>query len=205
MDLNKYYRENKENINSSIIEIASDLAVARLMNKHQAPFETFVEPDDPYDLDSGTHYKEEFQDEYNRFYDEEYERVAALMKFDFCSEVGIRKEDDSEKISMQLARLVDGAHAWQREARSLIIETLRRNSGHVSFSPQNPKERPVATSLYGHEDFPRVDLTDVYLEEGFRTHIMADGIDTETGEKRTGFQIQDEQLYDIALFLNQVL
>lgn len=34
---------------------------------------------------------------------------------------------------------------------------------------------------------------------------MADGIDTEDGDKRTGFQIYDEQLYDIALFLRWVL
>ena len=33
---------------------------------------------------------------------------------------------------------------------------------------------------------------------------MADGIDTD-GRKRTGFQIHDEQLYDIALFLKWVL
>ena len=33
---------------------------------------------------------------------------------------------------------------------------------------------------------------------------MADGIDTD-GDKRTGFQIYDEQLYDIALFLKWVL
>ena len=34
--------------------------------------------------------------------------------------------------------------------------------------------------------------------------IMADGIDSD-GSKRTGFQIYDEQLYDIALFLKWVL
>lgn len=89
MDLHKYYKENKDEINSSIMEIASDLAVARLVNKHEQPFETFVEPQDPDDPDSGTCYKEEFQDEYNRFYDEEYERVASLMKFDYTAEDGV--------------------------------------------------------------------------------------------------------------------
>lgn len=204
-DLNRYYRENKDEINSSIMELACDLAAARLMNEHGQPFEAFVEPDDPDDPESGTHYKEAFQDEFDRYYDEEYDRVARLMKFDLGSDDGIRREDEPEDFPMQLTRLVDKAHAWQREARCLIIETLRRNSGRISFLPQNPEERPVAASLYGHEDFPRVDLTDVYIEEGQRTYIMADGVDTETGDKRTGFQIQDEQLYDIALFLNQVL
>lgn len=94
MNQNKYYKENKDEINSTIMEIASDLAVGRLVEKHKQPFETFVEPDDPNDPDGGTHYKDEFQDEYNRLYDEEYERVASLMKFDIGAKDGIRKEDD---------------------------------------------------------------------------------------------------------------
>lgn len=73
MDLNHYYAKNKDEINSSIMEIASDLAVGRMVDKYKQPFEVFVEPDDPDDPDGGTHYKEEFQDEYNQFYDEEYE------------------------------------------------------------------------------------------------------------------------------------
>lgn len=89
MDLHQYYRENKDEINSSIMEIASDLAVARLVDKHQMPFDSFVELEDPDDPDSGTCYKEEYQDEYNRFYDEEYNRLAQLMKFDITSPDGI--------------------------------------------------------------------------------------------------------------------
>ncbi|WP_418416326.1 hypothetical protein [Alistipes ihumii] len=82
MDLHHYYKENKDQINSSIMEVACDLATARLMNVHQAPFEAFVEPDDSDDPDSGTRYKEEFQDEFDKYYGEEYERVAVLMRFD---------------------------------------------------------------------------------------------------------------------------
>lgn len=89
MDLRQYYKENKDEINSSIMEIASDLAVARLVEKHQMPFDSFVEPEDLDDPDSGTCYKEEYQDEYNRFYDEEYNRLAQLMKFDITSPDGI--------------------------------------------------------------------------------------------------------------------
>lgn len=89
MDLHQYYKENKDEINSSIMEIASDLAVARLVDKHQMPFDAFVEPGDPDDPDNGTCYKEEYQDEYNRFYDEEYNRLAQLMKFDITSPDGI--------------------------------------------------------------------------------------------------------------------
>lgn len=42
MDLNQYYAENKGRINSSIMEIASDLAEARLVEKHRKSPEEFV-------------------------------------------------------------------------------------------------------------------------------------------------------------------
>lgn len=92
MDLHKYYRENKDNINSSIMEIASDLAVARLMENHNLPFDAFTDPDDEDAPESGTHYKKEYQEEYNRYYDEEYARVSGLMKFDVAEEDGIVKQ-----------------------------------------------------------------------------------------------------------------
>ena len=125
MDLHRYYAENKDDINSSIMEIASDLAVGRMVDKYKQPFEAFVEPDDLDDPDSGTHYKEEFQDEYNQFYDEEYERVASLMQFDIGTEDGIRRDGTDDPISS----LVSRANAWQQEAREQIVETLRRHGG----------------------------------------------------------------------------
>ena len=76
MNLHEYYRNHKDAINASIMDIACDLAVGRLLNAHGAPFETFVEADDPDDPDGGTHYKE-------------YARVAKLMKFDYCQEDGV--------------------------------------------------------------------------------------------------------------------
>lgn len=200
MDLNKYYKENKDGINSSIMEIASDLAVGRLVEKHGQPFEAFVEPDDPDDPDSGTHYKEEFQDEFNRFYDEEYERVASLMRFDIGEENGIRKGDTKED---SIASLVSRANDWQREVRAQIVETLHRHGGRVTYTPENEDdEYPVTASFHGRHDHIRLNVTNVYLEDA--TCIMADGIDSD-GDKRTGFQIHDEQLYDIALFLKYVL
>ncbi len=122
MDLHHYYKENKDRINSSIMEVACDLATARLMNVHQAPFEAFVEPDDSDDPDSGTRYKEEFQDEFDKYYGEEYERVASLMQFDIGAEDGIRRDDADDPI----ASLVSRANAWQEEACERIVETLRR-------------------------------------------------------------------------------
>ena len=62
----------------------------------------------------------------------------------------------------------------------------------VTYTPENEDgEYPVAALVHGRHDFPRIDITDVYLEE--ETCIMADGIDTD-GDKRTGFQIYDEPL-----------
>ena len=46
-NLHRYYKDNKDDINSSIMELACDLAAARLMNEHGQPFEAFVEADDP--------------------------------------------------------------------------------------------------------------------------------------------------------------
>lgn len=91
MDLNAYYRKNRDDINSSVMEIASELAVARLCHRHGQPFEAFVEQDGDTPEDSGTCYKDEFQDEYNRLYDEAYEQLAALMKFDVTSPDGTRE------------------------------------------------------------------------------------------------------------------
>lgn len=198
MDLNHYYATNKDEINSSIMEIASDLAVGRMVDKYKQPFEAFVKPDDPDDPNSDTHYKDEFQDEYHKLYDEEYERVASLMRFDIGEEDGIRRNGTDDPI----VSLVSRANAWQEEAHERIVETLRRHGGRVTYTPENEDgEYPVAASFHGRHEHIRLNITDVYLEE--ENCITADGIDSD-GDKRTGFQISDEQLYDIALFLKYV-
>lgn len=58
---------------------------------------------------------------------------------------------------------------------------------------------PVTTTLYGKHDTPRIKLTDVYLTDG--KYLHADGIDADTGEKRTGFYIYNEQYTDIFRFI----
>lgn len=89
MNLDKYYRENKDNIQSTIMEIASDLAKAQLIDKYQKPFGAFLQPEDPDNPDNGcTCYKEKYQDEFNQFYDNEYDRLAKLMNFDYNSADG---------------------------------------------------------------------------------------------------------------------
>lgn len=91
---------NKDEINSLIMEQASDCAVERLKQTHDLPFEAFAEPDieegEEADENTPTRYKEKFQDEYNELYDEEYERIAAEIEFDLCEENGIRKRNNGE-------------------------------------------------------------------------------------------------------------
>ena len=89
MNLHEYYRSHKEAINTSIMEIACDLAVGRLLSAHDAPFQTFVEADDPDDPDGGTHSTEEFQKQDVTYFDEEFAPVAKLMNFDYCQDDGV--------------------------------------------------------------------------------------------------------------------
>lgn len=98
MNLHEYYRSHKATIHSSIIEIACDLAIGQLLSAHDAPFETFVEADDPDDPDSETRYKEEFQKEYDKYYDEEYARVAKLMHFDHCQDDGVAASTEDTNV-----------------------------------------------------------------------------------------------------------
>lgn len=92
MNLHEYYQKNKHEINSSIMEMAGELATAYLINKYNHPFEEFIEPDEEGNPESDTHYKDEYQDEYNRFYDKSYARIASLMKFDVTEENGIARQ-----------------------------------------------------------------------------------------------------------------
>lgn len=91
--LDQYYKEKKNDINSSIMEIACNLAVAQLVNKYNQPNDTFLQPENPNDPDNGcTRFKEEYQDEFDLFYYSEYNRIAKLMKFDFNTESGQMEE-----------------------------------------------------------------------------------------------------------------
>lgn len=47
MDLHHYYKENKDRINSSIMEIACNLAEARLAEKYGKNPDELVEPEHP--------------------------------------------------------------------------------------------------------------------------------------------------------------
>ena len=142
MDLHKYYQENKDDINSSIMEIASDLAVGRLVDKYKQPFEAFIDPDDP---DSSTHYKEEFQDEYNRFYDEEYDRVAQLMKFDITASDGIALDYDEShatEVKTIYYRIVPKSDTPDSPHTQSFYEQLTTITNQLIRNICQAKERP---------------------------------------------------------------
>jgi len=82
----KDYKEYKHDINSNIMEQASDIATERLIKAH--PDDEVTEIDHNSDGES-THFKEKYQDEFNQYYDEEYSRIALKIGFDLDTEDGI--------------------------------------------------------------------------------------------------------------------
>lgn len=118
INLHRYYKDHKDDINSSIMELACDLAAARLMNEHGQPFEAFIEPDDPDDPEGGTHYKKEFQDEFDRYYDEQYDRIARLMKFDFNADDGVAHDNAAGSSEETDASLPDTLEFIERHWQS---------------------------------------------------------------------------------------
>lgn len=153
MDLHKYYRENKNEINSSIMEIASDLAVARLMNEHGRPFETFVEPDDPDDPEGDTHYKEEYQDKYDKLYDEEYERLAALMHFDLGSEDGVAHEAiDSKATETKSAYVTVRFDIESVTDAAITEEDIDDLIGNTHFPPQLVGDHYTTFTICGRHE-----------------------------------------------------
>lgn len=88
---------NKDDINSLIMEQASENAEARMMAAYGQPIEYFVEPDveegESIDKDTSTRYKAEFISLYNTLYDEEYDCISIEIGFDLCTEDGIRKSE----------------------------------------------------------------------------------------------------------------
>ncbi len=89
------FGKHRDEINSLIMEQATDFAAERMEKAHGLPFEAFTEPDieedEEADEDTPTRYKEEYQDEFNEYYDEEYTRIACEMGFDIAEDDGIRK------------------------------------------------------------------------------------------------------------------
>lgn len=70
------FAANKDNIQSLIIEQACDAATEKLENAHPDDEVTEIDPDGDGE---STRYKEKFQVEFDRYYDEEYARLAVEL------------------------------------------------------------------------------------------------------------------------------
>lgn len=106
-----------------------------------------------------------------------------------------------------LAELSDREHRWCQDVKAFLIDTLRKHGGRISFVPKNKHEEyPVTATLYGQHDFPRIDISDLYLSDNGE-HLMADGFEAEEGfrEERRGFHIEPEQLSDALAFISHIL
>lgn len=100
--------------------------------------------------------------------------------------------------------LVNRDHQLKNDIKSLILKTLHENGGRVTFTPSsNESDYPVTSTLYGKNDSPNINITDVYLGEG--DSIYADGVDNVVGGKETDFLIYPEQYSDMMFFLAWVL
>lgn len=102
-----------------------------------------------------------------------------------------------------IPELISLEKEWRNQARNSLIDLLQSNDGRISLIRESPNEDyPVTTTLYGKNDYPRIDLTSVYLDGAV---ICADGNEEGTDIKRTGFQIYPEQFSDILLFATNIL
>lgn len=112
-----------------------------------------------------------------------------------------------EPLEYKFAELSDREQQWQQDVKAFLIDMLRKHGGRISFVPKNKHEEyPVTATLYGQHDFPRIDISDLYLSDNGE-RLMADGFEAEEGfrEKRRGFHIEPEQLSDALAFISHIL
>ncbi|NDV64007.1 hypothetical protein [Bacteroides sp. 224] len=69
-----YDQIEKDETNSQIMELASELAEKELVDKYHIL---------PEDMCDGENYKEEFQDEFNSLYDKHHSQLSQLAKFEY--------------------------------------------------------------------------------------------------------------------------
>lgn len=119
---------NRDEINSLIMEQASDCAVERMTKEYNLPFEAFIEPDieegETADENASTRYKAEYQEVYNQLYDQEYNRIAAEIGFDLCSADGNILLSIADQLSAFEKRNLD----LVKEIRDAIILLMSQNN-----------------------------------------------------------------------------
>lgn len=114
---------------------------------------------------------------------------------------------EADRTDREYAALNEQLHQAEQDILQFMLELLKRK-GRISLGLSEEEEQddnnfPITTTLYGRHDTPRIKLTDVYLSEG--DHLTADGIDAETGEKRSGFYVYSEQYADVFHFIGHCI
>lgn len=114
--------------------------------------------------------------------------------------------DELHLFAIEYAFIDERLHDVERTMVKFMLGFLKKY-GRVSLGLTEEEKLddnnfPITTTLYGKHDTPRIKVTDVYLTDG--EYLHADGIDAETGEKRTGFYIYSEQYADIFQFIGHV-
>ncbi|GEM_PF-2415932 len=88
--------------------------------------------------------------------------------------------------------------------KSLIEKAIVENRGRITFhKTDDGDDYPLTTILSGKKDICFISVTDVYLDNGGL--IYADGIDDDTGCRKTEFKIEPEHYSDILYFVAYVL
>lgn len=88
--------------------------------------------------------------------------------------------------------------------KSLIEKAIVENNGRITFyKTDDDDDYPLTTILSGKKDIYFISVTDVYLDNGGL--IYADGIDDDTGCRKTEFKIGPEHYSDILYFVAYVL
>ncbi|MDH6310918.1 hypothetical protein M2448_003870 [Dysgonomonas sp. PF1-14] len=91
--------------------------------------------------------------------------------------------------------------------KCLIIRTLKDNDGRIILERTKEEEAdddyPLIAILPGRKDVYSICVTDVYIDEN--ETIYADGIDDDTGYRKEGFIIEENQYSDILYFIGYVL
>lgn len=149
---------DQSSAHQSVMDLSSNIAAEKLTMRHNQPFEYFVEAnaDDP----DCTHYKEEFQDEFNKIYDEVFVRLCNLFGTG-VGDAGMivwesmkdeNAQSDGTPISMkELTEVVDklgtdGGGAieitgtWRGKPRSIWVEQIEWHETPVCLIGGNGNE-----------------------------------------------------------------
>lgn len=116
----------------------------------------------------------------------------------------LKTQDAQQIIDLEYAELDERLNQVEQDIFRFMLGLLKEK-GRISLNlsqeeAEDPNNFPVTTTLYGRHDNPRIRLTDVYLTED-GNHILVDGIDEDSGEKRKEFYIYSEQYADVFKFI----